>query len=212
MAVTLELQFANQGWHVRWHTQSTQEFQATRAAFKDAISLHDRYWDPNAFDTKGGWWVRFGALEEAAYLFTNFQAVRDKLYQEYWPRYERERKEAYERFVREQQKESQARAQKAERQQQKRRAPGGQRQQKKARAERPQTESQQGQPPKRENVKLPQTTAEALALLHLSFPVTAKDIQRAYREQARKCHPDRGGSHAAMVLINAAYELALKAC
>ena len=66
--------------------------------------------------------------------------------------------------------------------------------------------------PKREEVKLPRTVEEALAILHLTPPVTASDIKRAYRTQAFKSHPDRGGSHAAMVKINAAYELALAAC
>lgn len=57
--------------------------------------------------------------------------------------------------------------------------------------------------------KKPANLAEALEILNLRPPATREDIRRAYRTQARTVHPDHGGSHAAMVRLNAAYELAL---
>jgi membrane protein involved in colicin uptake len=198
MPVTVILQFADQGWHVRWRTPNTEEFEATRQAFKDPLSLHDRYWDPEAFAGKGGWWVAYGALAEVGHLFENYQPLRDQLEQPYWQQFEREKKESRERFAREEELRK-ARAQETTQQKQQKR------QQKKAK--------QQKEPqPKRQDVKLPRTVEEALAALHLTPPVTASDVKRAYRAQAFRAHPDHGGSHAAMVRINAAYELALAAC
>jgi len=195
MPVTVILQFADQGWHVRWQTPNTEEFEATRQAFKDTLSLHDRYWDPESFAGKGGWWVAYGALAEVGHLFENYQPLRDQLEQPYWQQFEREKKESRERFAREEELRK-ARAQETTQQKQ---------QQKKAK--------QQKEPqPKRQDVKLPRTVEEALAALHLTPPVTASDVKRAYRAQAFRAHPDHGGSHAAMVRINAAYELALAAC
>jgi hypothetical protein len=198
MPVTVILQFADQGWHVRWRTPDAEEFETTRRAFKDSLSLRDHYWDPEAFNGKGGWWVAYGALDSVGHLFQNYQPLRDQLEQPFWQQFVRQRQEARERFAREQGWEANER----ETAQQRRRQ---QRQQKKAQQRK---ESQ----PKREDVKLPRTVQEALAILHLAPPVTASDIKRAYRTQAFKSHPDRGGSHAAMVKINAAYELALSAC
>ena len=196
MPVTIILQFADQGWHVRWRTPDTEEFEATRRAFKDILSLRDHYWDPEAFNGKGGWWVAYGALDSVGHLFQNYQLLRDQLEQPYWQQFERQRQEARVRFAREQEWVRETAQQQWLRQQ---------RQQKKA--------LQRKEPqPKCEDVKLPRTDEEALAILHLTPPVTASDIKRAYRTQAFKSHPDRGGSHAAMVKINAAYELALAAC
>jgi hypothetical protein len=191
MPVTVILQFADQGWHVRWRTSDTEEFEATRRAFKDTLSLRDYYWDPEAFNGKGGWWIAYGALDSVGHLFQNYRLLRHQLEQPYWQQFERQRQEARERFVREQEWQRETAQQ--------------QRQQKKARRRK---EPQ----PKREDVKLPRTVEEALAILLLTPPVTASDIKRAYRTQTFKSHPDRGGSHAAMVKINAAYELALAAC
>src|SRR5437764_954909 len=187
MPVTVILQFADQGWHVRWRTPDAAEFEATRRAFKDILSLHDHYWDPEAFNGKGGWWVAYGALDSVGHLFQNYQTLRDQLEQPYWQQFERQRQGARERFAHEQERET---AKQKQRQQ---------RQQKKA--------QQRKEPqPKREEVKLPRTIEEAFAALHLTPPVTASDIKRAYRTQAFKSHPDHGGSHAAMVRINAAFE------
>ena len=58
-------------------------------------------------------------------------------------------------------------------------------------------------------VKQPRTVAEAYQILNLRPPATRNDIKRAYRKQALVAHPDHGGSHGAMVALNAAYELAL---
>ena len=70
---------------------------------------------------------------------------------------------------------------------------------------------QQNQQPRREEVKLPRTPQEAFRILSLVPPVTLSDVRRAYRAKAFSCHPDRGGSHTQMVVINAAFELAQKA-
>lgn len=122
--------------------------------------------------------------------------MRDQLEQPYWQQFEQQRKESRERFARE---EELREARERETTQQKKR------QQKKAK--------QQREPqPKRQDVKLPRTVEEALAALHLARPVMTSDVKRAYRAQAFHAHPDHGGSHAAMVRINAAYELALAAC
>jgi tetratricopeptide (TPR) repeat protein len=59
--------------------------------------------------------------------------------------------------------------------------------------------------------KKPRTLAEALNILNLRLPTTRAEIRRAYRAQAQLAHPDHGGSHAAMVRLNAAYELAREA-
>lgn len=63
--------------------------------------------------------------------------------------------------------------------------------------------------PAHQRMQKPATLAEALEILGLEPPVTREDIKRAYRKQAQVAHPDRGGSHVAMVIVNAAYELAL---
>ena len=186
MPVTVILQFADQGWHVRWRTPDTEEFEVTRQAFKDILSLHDYYWDPEAFNGKGGWWVAYGALDSVGHLFHNYHTLRDQLEQTYWQQFERQRQEARERFAREQERE--ARERETAQQQKQRQQP----QQKK--------EKQRKEPqPRRQEVKLPRTVEEALAILHLTPPFTVSDIKRAYRPQAFKSRPGRGGRHAAMV-------------
>ncbi len=79
-----------------------------------------------------------------------------------------------------------------------------------AQSEQKQETGQQNQQPKREEAKLPRTPQEAFRILSLVPPVTLNDVKRAYRAKAFTCHPDRGGSHAQMVVINAAFELAQK--
>jgi flagellar biosynthesis GTPase FlhF len=203
------LEFADQGWHVRWRTPDTAEFEATREAFKDILSIRDRYWDPDAFEGRGGWWVAYGALGQVGHLFENYQEARDALEREHWQRYEQQLREARERFAHEQER---GPREEFARQQQQERAERERRRREQADEERRRADEQQRKTPKREEVKLPKTLEEALAVLHLSPPITASAIRRAYRAQALKCHPDRGGSHAAMVEINAAYEIALAAC
>jgi hypothetical protein len=196
---TLRLQFADQGWHVRWRSASSEEFAATKEAFKATLDWHDRCWDPDAFDGRGGWWVAYSALAEVGHLFSNYHVVREELERQHWQRFERQRHEARERFARQEQ-ERRRREQEAGPQRQQREK----RQQKKAKEERKTASC--------EKVTLPKTFEEALALLHLLAPVTSDEIKRAYRAQALRAHPDKGGSHAAMVCINAAYQVALAAC
>ena len=195
---SLILEYADQGWHVRWTTPSTEEFNKIMIAFKQTIPLYERYWDPDAFVGRGGWWVLYGSLELVKHLFPDYAQVRGQLEQAYWEDYQRQRKEAQERFAREQLAEQQRQRQQ------------GQTKTKTQTKARPKAAPKQNPQPKREEVSLPRSFNEALILLHLSTPVTAADIKLAYRTEARKCHPDHGGSHAAMVRINAAYELALK--
>jgi flagellar biosynthesis GTPase FlhF len=201
---TIILQYANQGWHVRWNTPDKQEFEAIKVAFKEALPLRDRYWDHEAFLKKGGWWVAYGALAEVGHLFENYEAAREALERPYRQQFEQLQKEARERFAREQELERRRREQETEQQRERRREQREKRKQKKT--------DPQRQAPRREEVTLPRTYEEALALLHLKAPTTASEVKRAYRTQAMRAHPDHGGSHAAMVTINAAYELALASC
>ena len=190
--VTLILKFADSGWHVRWRTSSTETFHAVLEEFKDLLDLTERYWDPEAFE-KGGWWVTYGALDKVGHLFSNYQTLRDELELEHWQRYEQLRKEARSRFEQSKQKQETPSKNGAN-------AGGQTKQQNKS----PKREE------KREEVKLPRTSQEAFAILSLVPPVSLADVKRAYRAKAFKCHPDRGGSHAQMVVINAAFELAQK--
>ena len=200
---TIILQYTDDGWLVRWRSSSSEEFGATREAFKAILPLLERYWDPEAFDGKGGWWVYHGSLDQVSHLFSNYWDVQGPLEQQHQLHFEQMQRVAREQRIREEalrrmREHGTSGRQKSLRQ---RKKPGQQK-------ARPQPKPQ----PKREEVKLPQTMAEALRVLKLTAPVTASDVKRAYREQARKCHPDHGGSHAAMVNVNAAYELALSAC
>ena len=77
------------------------------------------------------------------------------------------------------------------------------------RQQRQQKRAGQQRKPAHQIMKKPTTLAEALEILDLMPPVTREEIRRAYRAQAQVAHPDHGGSHAAMVILNAAYELAL---
>ena len=139
----------------------------------------------------------YGALGKVGHLYSNYQAARDELEQEYQKQYEEQLRRARERFAREQEQE-QERARETSSAQ---KGAGDQ-------------TRRQNKPPKREEkreeIKLPQTSQEAFAILSLVPPVSLADVKRAYRAKALKCHPDRGGSHAQMVVINAAFELAQK--
>jgi DnaJ-domain-containing protein 1 len=66
------------------------------------------------------------------------------------------------------------------------------------------------QPPPHELLRLPETYQEAFAVLYLPLTASTQEIKQAYRRQALQAHPDHGGSHAAMVILNRAYELALE--
>jgi flagellar biosynthesis GTPase FlhF len=216
---TIILEFADQGWHVRWNTPDTEEFIAIKEAFKAALPLRERYWDQEAFGKKGGWWVSYGALSLVGHLFENYQTARETLEQPYWATFEQQQEEARKRFIIEEMTRRQQ-EQKEAHQQRRRQEQREKRQQKKAAEQERQREASQErqraeqhrQTRSREEVKLPKTFEEALAILHLTAPVTASDVKKAYRTQAFKAHPDRGGSHAAMIRVNAAYEMALAAC
>ncbi|MBJ7457092.1 MAG: hypothetical protein JHC74_13635, partial [Thermoleophilia bacterium] len=67
-------------------------------------------------------------------------------------------------------------------------------------------------------VAVPRTAAEALALLGLASDAPPAEVERAYREQVTRCHPDRvAGLHPAIqgqaegltVALNAARDLLL---
>jgi hypothetical protein len=179
-SVTLILKFADSGWHVLWRTPSTKVFWIVLEEFKDLLDLTERYWDPEAFDENGGWWVAYGALGKVGHLFSN---------------YEEQLRRARERFAREQEQERARETSSA---------------QKGAGDQTKQQNKPQKREEEREEIKLPRTSQEAFAILALVPPVSLADVKRAYRAKALKCHPDRGGSHAQMVVINAAFELAQK--
>jgi hypothetical protein len=48
--------------------------------------------------------------------------------------------------------------------------------------------------------------------LALSFPCTVAEVKAAYRELAKRVHPDQGGSHSEFLELQAAYEQALHLC
>ncbi len=50
----------------------------------------------------------------------------------------------------------------------------------------------------------------AFAVLGLPLAASLDDIKAAYRRKAILAHPDRGGDHAVMVKLNAAYEAAVE--
>lgn len=53
--------------------------------------------------------------------------------------------------------------------------------------------------------------AEEFALLGLEPGATKREIKNAYRRQARKLHPDKGGTEEAMKALNVAYKRVLAA-
>jgi FtsZ-interacting cell division protein YlmF len=200
-SVTLILEYADAGWHLRWSTPDTDVFFSVLEEFKARFEYDEYYWDPFAFE-KGGWWVAYGALSKVSDLFGNYQAARDALEQEYRKQYEEQVRRNRKRAAREQQ-EQQTRQQQEHRSGQRQETSSGQRGSKGS-------QTQQQPPPKREEIKLPRTSQEAYAILSLVPPVTLAEVRRAYRAKARECHPDHGGSHAQMVVINAAFELIQK--
>lgn len=48
--------------------------------------------------------------------------------------------------------------------------------------------------------------------LGLSFPCSIAEVKAAYRELAKRAHPDHGGSHDEFLALQAAYEQALHVC
>jgi hypothetical protein len=50
------------------------------------------------------------------------------------------------------------------------------------------------------------------SLLALSFPCTVAEVKAAYRDLAKRAHPDQGGSHDRFLKLQAAYEQALHLC
>jgi hypothetical protein len=201
--VTLTLEFADAGWHLRWGSPNTDAFWATLEEFKNRIDLTERYFDPFLFEDRGGWWVAYGALAQVSDLFANYQSVREDLERAYQQQYEEQVRRNRERSARERQ-EQQTRQQYEQKSGWQQETSSGQR-------AGTGSQKQQQPPPKREEIKLPRTSGEAFALLGISPPVTHDMVKRAYREKAKQCHPDMGGSHAQMVVINAAFELAQRA-
>lgn len=63
-------------------------------------------------------------------------------------------------------------------------------------------------PPPQQQVRAPKAWWEVLGVVSNA---TREQIEAAYRERAKRAHPDAGGSHAAMAELNAARDAALKA-
>jgi ATPase subunit of ABC transporter with duplicated ATPase domains len=130
-------------------------------------------------------------------LFVNYQQVRDQLEAPHWAAYERQREEARARVEQERQEQERKRERRREQECERRK-------QRQARKKAEQERQAAYQP-----IKKPTTLAEALRIMKLCPSATRAEIARAFRTQAQVAHPDHGGSHAAMVILNAAYELAL---
>jgi hypothetical protein len=56
----------------------------------------------------------------------------------------------------------------------------------------------------------PRHVVDAFAVLSLRCDATSDQVKSAYRALAKKVHPDRGGSHSAMLSLNRAYTCALE--
>jgi len=56
----------------------------------------------------------------------------------------------------------------------------------------------------------PRHVRDAFAALSLRCDADADEVKAAYRARAKKTHPDMGGSHAAMLALNAAYKCAFE--
>jgi hypothetical protein len=145
-----------------------------------SLPVWARFWDRLAQGGRGAWWINYSSLEQIGYLFSNYQTMRDQVEAPYRQEYQREEQER------------QTRKTHAGKQQKRPRQP------------------RQQQPPPSELLRLPETVQEALAVLRLPPTASVQDIKGAYRRGALQAHPDHGGLHAAMVMLNRAYELALE--
>jgi hypothetical protein len=176
------LAYTTGGWHLRFRTRTDAEFRATLAGIK-SLPVWARFWDRLAQGGRGAWWINYSSLEQIGYLFSNYQTMRDQVEAPYRHEYQRE---------------EQAR--------QKCKAHAGRQQKRQKRPRQP----RQQQPPPSELLRLPETWQEALVVLRLPLTASVQDIKGAYRRKALQVHPDHGGSHAAMVILNRAYEIALE--
>ena len=52
-------------------------------------------------------------------------------------------------------------------------------------------------------------TLKAFGVLELKYPASADEVKRAYKKQARKLHPDAGGSHESFLHLRKAFDVAL---
>lgn len=195
MAAQLEfLQFTNGGWYLRFRVPEDVLFRATVAGVK-ALPLWARYWDPLALEGRGAWWVNYSCLEQIGSLFSNYQTMRDQVEASYRQAYQQQEqaRQAHQAHTDEQQEQAHqthTNEQQHHARQHRRRQP------------------KKKQPPPNELLRLPETCQEAFTILHLPLLASLQEIKQAYRRQALQAHPDRGGSHAAMVILNRAYELA----
>lgn len=183
--MTAELEFlayAPGGWHLRFRTRTDADFQATLAGIK-SLPVWARFWDRLAQGGRGAWWINYASLEQIGHLFANYQAMRDQVEAPYRQEYQR-----------------------AEQERKTRKTHTGKREN---RQKRSRQHRHQESPPS-ELLHLPETVQEALAVLRLPLTASVQDIKGAYRKRALQAHPDHGGSHAEMVILNRAYEIALE--
>ena len=142
---------------------------------------------------KGAGGFRMGGCKRSVTCLS----ITSRYGQPFWEQYEQQRQEALKRAEQERQQQERQREQRREQQREQRK-----RRQAQKKAEQKQKSAYQP-------IKKPATLAEAFRILKLKPPVTRAEIIRAFRVQAQVAHPDHGGNHAAMVVLNAAYELAL---
>lgn len=210
------IQFLNKtdlGWHIRFTAQD-DSFWTLVDHFKDEqrksakINCH---WNPQLFDKKGGWFITERILLKYADYFENYSSMRSQAetrwdmdhQEDLWGETKSERDEQEEARRKEKIKRDRERVEEdKERLRRKREEAWKQ-------FEREQREEYTRRPARPTSTGL--TLSVALDMLGFSpfaYP-TEIEVKKAFRQLAMKVHPDHGGSHDAMVMLNKAYQLVL---
>jgi hypothetical protein len=170
------------GWLLRFRSSSWATWTATKEKLKVLIDYPERYWDEDALDGKGAWFIEEEALARIGHLFRNYTLCR-------WLAEEEERQQHAQEAAR--RAEARAKAQEAARK----------------RAE--EYARQEAAKQQADRTLTPTNYHEAFTLLRLPESSPPTRIKEAYHQLALKHHPDLGGAHLMMVALNRAYELAL---
>jgi hypothetical protein len=184
-----KLEQVKDGWHIRfggkddcfWTMLSNFKTEQRRRGQVKA----DCYYDPKFFNKQGGWFCTEDILLKYSSEFENYAEMRQKA----------------ETVYAESGKAEQARK---EREAEEKRKRYWEEEQERARRERQ-------RPTRPPSTAL--TLTEAKVELGLSLAplaqLTEKEVKKAFRLKAMEVHPDHGGSHAAMVKLNQAYQLVM---